>query len=358
MATKHLERVAIIGASGNIGRAFAEALLKTGKHTVTALKRKGSNSSVPTGVRVVEVDYDDDAALVSALQGQQFLVVTLGTRVPEDLHPRICAAAGKAGVGYIMPNKFGFPTPPTTATTATTTTAPPPPPPTTPAGQVARNAIQRIADVQNNGVSAYVTLNCGFWYEWSLAAGDPWFGFSIAARKATFFDDGRRTITVSTWAQCGRALAALLSLPESSSSSFSSSDSAPSLADFRNGHVNIASWRVSQRDMLDSLHRVLDTTDADWQIAYESTAQRVRDGVAELGRGDYRGFAKNLYATVFAPPSGKDDDDDAAAVVDVYDYARTQGTANELLGLPEEDLDAATRTAVEMVESGWNPLGV
>ena len=38
------------------------------------------------------------------------------------------------------------------------------------------------------------------------------------------------------------------------------------------------------------------------------------------------------------------------------DFVVTKGTANEVLGLAGEDLDQATREAVEMVQSGWNPF--
>ncbi|KAF4770194.1 hypothetical protein HAV15_011798 [Penicillium sp. str.  len=251
MSTKPITRVAIVGATGRIGGAFAQSLLQTGQHTVTALTREGSDGQVPEGVQVVRVNYDDEDSLVKALTGQQFLVITLGVRAPEDLHARITAAAAKAGIAYIMPNAYGFP------------------------------------------ISPEVTLPCGFWYEWSLACGEQWFGFTIKDRKVTFFDDGTRTISVSTWDQCGRALAALLSLPGSGST--------PALADFKNKDVLINSFRVSQRDMLDSLHRVLGTTDSDWEISHESVAKRLADGAEELAKGVFTGFPKMLYAGAFSP---------------------------------------------------------
>ncbi len=222
-----------------------------------------------------------------------------------------------------MPNLYGYPT----------TEEP------KPENRFAVAMLQRIKDVDDNGFSTSIRLACGFWYEWSLATGEQWFGFTIASRKVTFFDDGRRAITVSTWDQCGRALAALLSLPELPSGS----ESSPSLSGFKNKTVLISSFRVSQRDMLDSLHRVLGTTDADWEITYEGTAKRIQEGAAEMQRGEMTGFAKMLYGGVFAPDN------------ETSDYV---GTDNEVLGLPEEDLDEATRRTVEMVESGWNPLGL
>jgi hypothetical protein len=268
----------------------------------------------------VEVDYEDEAALIAALQGQQFLAITLGVAAAPDLHGKITAAAGKAGVPYIMPNAYGFPPASTPR----------------PDDMYAKFSVDRIADVTGNGVSAAVTMSCGFWYEWSLALGNEWFGFEIRDRKVTFFDDGLRTITTSTWDQCGRALAALLSLPETGAS--------PALADYKNEQFLVHSFRVSQRDMLDSLHRVLGTTDADWEISYEPVAKRVEEGVAEMKAGNRRGFAKALYGGIFD------------ATNDSSDFAATNKTATDTLGLTKEDLDEATKRTVNMAMSDWQPF--
>lgn len=344
MSTKPIERVAIVGvslmskstpfqirscketytnnfqATGRIGGAFAKSLVQTGKHTVTALTRHDSKATLPDGVHPVRVDYNDDASLVKALEGQQFLIITLSVRAPPDLHGRIAKAAGKAGVPYVMPNAFGNPIS---------------------ADGIKKHdvygasVLERVNDVRNSG-SSFVTLPCGFWYEWSLGVGEQWFGFTIKDRKVTFFDDGKKVITVSTWDQCGRAIAGLLNLPESGET--------PSLAQYKNKEALIYSFRVSQRDMLDSLHRVLGTTDADWEISYETTEKRIADGTAELARGVFTGFAKMLYGGGFLPTNQESD------------FAGTMEVANNVLGLPKDDLDEATRRTVEMIQDGWNPL--
>lgn len=68
-------------------------------------------------------------------------------------------------------------------------------------------------------------------------------------------DDGNIAVNISTWQGCGRALVALLSLPESGTSPF--------LVSVENKPFYIASFRVSQRDMLDSIHRVVGDSDED-----------------------------------------------------------------------------------------------
>ncbi|KAJ5519713.1 hypothetical protein N7463_000166 [Penicillium fimorum] len=320
MSTKPITRVAIVGATGHIGQVFAQSLLQTGQHRVTALTREDSQGKLPDGVQAVPVNYEDDDSIIKALDGQQFLVITLSARAPQDLHGRITAAAGKAGVPYIMPNAYGYPLSPESVKDYDT---------------YGKTILSRVAEAQN-GVSSSVTLPCGIWYEWSLACGEQWFGFTINDRKVTFFDDGARTVSVSTWNQCGRALAALVSLPESGST--------PALADFKNKEVPINSFRVSQRDMLDSLHRVLGTTDSDWEIRHESVAKRLADGAEELAKGDFTGYAKMLYGSLFSKTS------------EAGDFARTMQLANDILGLPKEDLDEATKRVADMVAGGWVPF--
>ncbi|KAH8680400.1 hypothetical protein BGZ61DRAFT_590681 [Ilyonectria robusta] len=320
MATKSIERVCIIGATGRIGGAFAEALLKTGKHTVTALTRADSKGQLPEGIKAVKVDYDDEASIVEALKGQQFLVITLSVTAPQDLHGRIVVAAAKAGVPMVMPNAYGYPMDRKNMDAEDT---------------FAAGLLSKIEEAERLGLSTF-TLSCGFWYEWSLALGEQWFGFTIKDQKVTMFDDGKRVVTVSTWEQCGRALAGFLSLPESGAS--------PCVGDYTNSNILINSFQVSQRDMLDSLHRVLGTSDSDWDITYESVEKRMQDGTEELKKGMMTGFAKVLYARGF----------DAANKN--RDYAATSSMANGILGLPKEDLDEATKRAVDMVRSGWTPF--
>ncbi|KAH6664802.1 hypothetical protein F5X68DRAFT_237236 [Plectosphaerella plurivora] len=312
--SSHIQNVAIVGAGGRIGGAFAKALVQTGKHNVTGLTRHDSNSELPEGVKPVKVDYNDQDSIAAALKGQQFLVITLSATAPEELHARLAAAAAQAGVSYIMPNAFGYPV---------DTEKP------DEGNPYISNLLGRIASIDKSGAS-HVMLSCGFWYEWSLALGEQWFGFNIKERKVTVFDDGKRVITVSTWDQCGRALAGLLSLPEEGPS--------PSLANYKGKQAKIQSFRISQRDMLDSLNRVLGLTDGDWEIRYESVEKRIKDGGEEAQKGIRTGFAKWLYGNVFLASN------------EVSDY---EGVDNKPLGLPAEDLDEATKRTVDMVESGW-----
>ncbi|KAI1371558.1 hypothetical protein F4677DRAFT_464166 [Hypoxylon crocopeplum] len=297
---QHIEKVALIGANGHVGKHFLEELLRT-------------------GVKSIIVNYDDENSLVSALKCQQFLIITLSVMTPPDTHGKIVKAAAKADVPYIMPNCHGLDFENEILHEE---------------NAVGTDPVRHVAQVKSHGISC-IAIVCGFWYEWSLSLGEPFFGFDIKNKKVTFFDDGKTEVNISTWRQCGRALAALLSLPETGPS--------PALSDWKNNPVYIDSFRITQRDMLDSLNRVLGTTDASWEIKYEASSARYMDGIERMQKGDTVGFAKAMYSRNFYPNAASD--------------FSAKGLANDILALPEDNLDEATKRAVEMVESGWNPFG-
>lgn len=180
-------------------------------------------------------------------------------------------------------------------------------------------------------------LVCNFWYEFSLGGGPDRYGFDFKKRSLVWFDDGNVAINTSTWPQCGRAIANLLSLKEFPDNE---TDRSPSLSQFRNGSIYISSFRlISQRDMLESVKRVTDTTDADWIITHESAEQRWKDSRAALQQGNRAVFTKMLYSRMFFGNGGGD-------------YQSTRGLHNELLGLTVEDLDEFTAVGIRMGENG------
>ncbi|KAK1750182.1 hypothetical protein QBC47DRAFT_354046 [Echria macrotheca] len=328
--TNRIERVAIVGAGGSVGKYIAEELLKTGKHTITALSRPGSTSKIPEGIRTVTVDYDDEVSLVAALKDQQVLIITMSVRAPPDTHHRLVVAAARAGVPYVMPNCFSW---------------------VIPNDRVRREAVvaegpaAAIRDIEAQGVSAWIALASSFWYEYSLSggytrSGPDLYGFDFASRTVTFFDNEDGTlskINTSTWRQCGRAVAALLSLkglPEDEN------DTGPTVSKWRNQPLRISSFFISQRDMLDSVHRVLGTTDADWKILQEPIVERYNKAIEAMKAGDRSAYGRAMYSRIFF----------ADAAAEELHYASAAGVANEELGLPKEDLDEATRRGIDMAE--------
>ncbi|KAK5721704.1 hypothetical protein LTR15_006295 [Elasticomyces elasticus] len=107
MASNHVSKVAIVGAGGNVGRFMTEALLKTGKHDVTALTREDSQSKLLEGVKTKIVDYSKPETLVDALRGQDALVIIISGCAPiKDIEEKLVRAAAEADVKWIGNTKL------------------------------------------------------------------------------------------------------------------------------------------------------------------------------------------------------------------------------------------------------------
>eukprot|EP01113_Clastostelium_recurvatum_P003098 TRINITY_DN11341_c0_g1_i3.p1 TRINITY_DN11341_c0_g1~~TRINITY_DN11341_c0_g1_i3.p1 ORF type:complete len:364 (+),score=112.85 TRINITY_DN11341_c0_g1_i3:122-1213(+) len=326
----HVEKVAIVGATGQLGKHLVDALLKTGKHTITAITREGSSSSsssaVPAGVHVAKVDYNDPSSLVNALKGQHALIITMAVTAPHDTHDKLIEAAAAAGVPFVLPNEWGYDMGPEGMGKDTMLGKP---------LQARRDLIEKL------GKSSWIGIANGFWYEFSLGGTPDRFGFDFANRRLTWFDDGNTKISVTTWPQCGRAVASLLSLPILPQDEH---DHSTTLSSFKNKHALVSSFfgdgGVSQRDMFESVLRVTGTQESDWTIeGKEDPHERWQKAVDLLMKGDFKAFVRVLYARIFF----KEDPGN-----------HESRSHNEVLGLPKEDIDKATKEAIEFSKTFQN----
>ena len=309
-----------------MGEYIAKALVKTGKHTVTALTRQGSKNEVPSGIKAIPVDYNDESTVVAALKGQQFLVITLAVTAPSDIHSKILNAAAKAGIRHIMPNSFGF-----DHTNESLMEESP----------LSADPKSMLAEVEAAGCF-WTSMICSMWYEYSLAMGSIWFGFDIANKKLTLYDDGTTKINVTTWEQCARAVSALLSLKELPEDA---NDKSLTVSAWRNKPLVVSSFLVSQKDMFESWKRVSGDKDSDWTIEKEPSKERYQRGIEAMKSAQdplsaRMGAATASFVRLFFPNGGGD-------------YESTLGLDNAKLGLPKEDLDERTAVAKEMVEQGY-----
>ncbi|KAK4496715.1 hypothetical protein PRZ48_012698 [Zasmidium cellare] len=312
MASNYIKKVAIVGAGGNIGSRIVDALLATGKHSITAITRKETTSNFPEKVITQYVEYDQPQTLVNALRGQDALIITVGFFAPKNLSSLLVRAAGDAGVPWILPSEWS----PDSADD---------------------DLVKDISSLQNMpivreeikalGKSSYIALCCGLWYEWCLST-PVLFGIDCIGRKATLFDEGNTKINTSTLAQVGRSVAALLSLTIRS-------EDGPCLEQFRDRHVYTSSFCVSQNEMLESILCVTGTERTQWAIENRPVQQYYNEGVEARKKGTVREVGRQVYSRVFF-------DDDAG------NFEKRMGLSNDILGLPTEDIDEATRLAIAL----------
>ena len=310
----------MIQAGGQSGKFMTEEMLKLGKYKVTAISRADSTNTVPEGCEIRKIDYANPTSIVDALKGHDALVITMNTRAPPEYQTKLIEAAAEANVPWVLPNEYGYDilNPGLHTDIA-------------PIGEKHKEYREHIEKL---GKSSWIGVTCGFWYEYSLSFGLPTFGFDFKNRTVTFIDDGNTKINTSTFRQVGRGIANLLALKVQPDHD---DDESPCLAHYKNKFVYVSSFRVSQKDVLDSVMRVTGTQVQDWTIKHEPSTSRYKAGLEAMYKGDFTGFAQMMYSRVFYQDGSGD-------------FETSKGLQNEVLGLPKEDLDEATKVAIQMAQ--------
>jgi putative NADH-flavin reductase len=97
------KKVAIAGATGNLGPSIVNELVNQG-FEVTVLSSSGNTSSLPSAVKVIKVDYSSQDSLISSLRGQEAFI----SAIPKhEEQPALIDAAIAAGVQRFIPSEFG-----------------------------------------------------------------------------------------------------------------------------------------------------------------------------------------------------------------------------------------------------------
>lgn len=297
--------IAIVGGTGTIGSVTLTALLSKNIHTITAITRTNSPAVFPSGVTVKKGSYDDEGFLVSALQGQDVLLMQLG-RDAVGVQDGLIRAAAKAGVEYIIPTEFGS---------------------DILAEQMVREQMplwgkkEKRDLVEELGVGSWIAVVNNPWFDWSLGQG--FWGIDIKARRATLYNGGTTKVTTTTVKRVGEATAALLSLPEAE------------LAAYKNKPFYIRSFYVTQREMLDAVQRATATTDTDWEIETRDIMEVAKECDEQFQKGNMFALLTKFYSAHFRDGYGGDFNHK----VDL-----------EKFELEREELDEVVKRVVESVE--------
>lgn len=294
-------KIAMVGATGTVGSETLKSLLNTKLHTITAISREGSKATFPVGIEVKKGDYSDHSFLVSALKGQDVLIMQLNIEAMES-QTAFINAASEAGVRWVLPTEFGsdihsqlakdFPM------------------------MSMKNQFRDL--IEEKGMSWIAVVN-NPWFDWSLKAG-LW-NVDIPGKKATLFDVGSAKFNTTTLAQVGRSVAALLSLPEDK------------LKKFKNNAVYIRSFWLNQRDILDSAIRATGTKESDWEIKTQDPAEAIQASRDAVAAGNMMAFIGEFYTTHMLEGRGGNFEEKA-----VSDMA--------VLGLEGENLDEVVKRVV------------
>ncbi|KAJ5116221.1 hypothetical protein N7456_000569 [Penicillium angulare] len=295
-----LKNIAIIGASGRIGKIILEGLLKTSQFDITAISRKESTAVFPPGVNVIKSDLSEDD-LVSAFQGQDAVISAIGGMGVAD-QKKIVDAALRAGIKRFIPSEFSV----DSLNEAVLQLLP--------VFQVKKDLIEYLKTKENEGLTWTGIATSGL-LDWCLR--NSALDFDIPSRTATIWDGGNKSFTLTNEKELQKSVVAVLQHPEETSNKF----------------LHVASVETTQNEILSALE---EATGSKWKVIETTTDAQVEEGVKRLSAGDFGGALIALRATIFGNTPGLK-----------ANYAKDVGLANDILGL---ELDSV-QTTVQRVLS-------
>lgn len=92
-------KVAVAGATGNLGPSVVQELVKAG-FEVTTISKSGKTDGLPSAVKTIKVDYSSQESLTSAFKGQDAVISLLPDHGAQD---GLIDAAIAAGVKRFIP---------------------------------------------------------------------------------------------------------------------------------------------------------------------------------------------------------------------------------------------------------------
>ncbi|KAM7210847.1 hypothetical protein V8F06_013761 [Rhypophila decipiens] len=290
-----ITRVAIAGATGNLGPAIVTQLLSAG-FKVTALTRDASATKVPAGVSTTTVDYSSLSSLTAALKGQDAVVSTLGS-LAVDKQLLLVEAAAAAGVKRFIPSDFGSNTVHPKAAALPVY-----------GDKVAVQKLLKEKAAANPNFTYTIILN-GPFLDWGIMVG---FVLDAKNKKITLYDGGERLFSATTLESIGKAVVG----------------SFQKFEETKNRPVYVSSAVVSSKGLLEIAKKAVGAEG--WTVTDASTDELVAQAWEELKKDKPN---PDVFVYNFIK---------AAIWGDGYG-AKFDKTDNELLGikqLSEKDLEA------------------
>ncbi|KAL2815283.1 hypothetical protein BDW59DRAFT_176208 [Aspergillus cavernicola] len=295
-----LKNVAIIGASGDVGRIILGALLDASSFNVTILSRSSSEASFPPGVTVRKTDFSS-ADLQTALKGQDALISAVGATAFGE-QKKFIDAAIQAGVPRFIPSEFSADTLNDEVLALL------------PLFRQKKDVIEYLKSKESDSFTwTGVASSCLF--DWGI--GNGFLGYDIASRSATIWDGGDKKFTFTNQKQLQEAVVSVLRKPDATA----------------NQYLYISSVETSQNEILSALKLV---TSSEWTVTPTKTQDEVSAAIAKLGKGDFSGALTLVRATTYADIPGMGSN-----------YAKDRELANGLLGLEEESVEETIKKVVD-----------
>ncbi|KAH0494668.1 hypothetical protein TgHK011_008259 [Trichoderma gracile] len=249
-----INKVAVLGASGNLGPHVINALLHAG-FQVTAITRPTSQSSFPEGVNIKKVDITSKEAIEDALQGHDALVSTISTSAI-DGQKLIIDAAVSARIRQFIPSEFGVDTRRTEEKAL---------------GWILKskvNLTEYLDEItRQNDWFTWTGLAVGLFFDWGIKT-QVVLGINAKDKTATIIDSGDKPYAATNVSFIGETLAAILKKPEETA----------------NKYLSVFSFATTQNEVLKIFE---EESGSKFQITHVKGGDLIKAANESVAKGDY-----------------------------------------------------------------------
>ncbi|KAK4101231.1 NAD(P)-binding protein [Parathielavia hyrcaniae] len=188
--------VAVVGASGSLGKPIVQALLAAG-FKVTAISRETSNSTFPDGVEVRRADLTSVEALTKAFAEQDVVVITVPAQESGNQNQYVDAAVA-AGVKRFIPAEWGFNTRPGKLSPGLASVL----------GGKTKTVDYLLEQTKAHPSLTWTGIATGTFLDWGFDRGV--YGINAATKIATIYDSGNEPLSASTLPFIAQSVVAVL----------------------------------------------------------------------------------------------------------------------------------------------------
>jgi uncharacterized protein YbjT (DUF2867 family) len=272
------QKVAIAGASGNVGPAIVEALVSAGFEVTVLSRGEPKKEKLPSNVRYETVDYSSKESLVKALKGHDAFVSSIPNHGDQ---PILVDASIEAGLKTFIPSEYGSDVFGNEKVAALPVFA---------GKKKAQDYLKTVKDKIN-----WTVIVTGGFFDFGISAG-PWANTKGGSTRV--IDGGDTPRPYTTYADVGNAIVGVLKHPEET----------------RHRAVYVQSVAVSQNKLVaiaKELHpdREYDTSNVTGDELYEGSQKDLKAGGDKIGKAMVGFILVSLYVDGYAPPANGPDNE-------------------------------------------------
>lgn len=271
----NISKVALVGATGNLGPAILKALLDAG-FDVTILSREGSAStdSLASHPRqmITKVNFDNTDSITSALRGVEGVVSNVSSSALLTQKPIIDAAIA-AGVRRFLPSDFG-----SDLSVESNRSVPL----NTPKVEIHRYLVEKSKEYPD---FSYTGVHTGPFFDWCLRHG--LYG-NLKTHEVTLWDGGNTKFSTTTLASVGKAVVGVFR----------------NLEGTKNQELRVADATITQRELIGIVKEI---DGIEWTTNTASTGEAYQVALKEIKKPqpNMEVFIYNqLYRIMFSDEQG------------------------------------------------------